>query len=304
MPKQPDAITFVVGDIYPLEIDDLKPNPHQVRQHFDAESIKALAKSIEEDGLLQNIAFTEHEGELIIVAGERRYRALKLLKEQGKDIPLKGKYVVGSLRKLAFVENLFREDLTAVEFSESLLALQEETDLSQGALGELIGLKRTTVNGYIAVAKMDESIKKKVRTNPDIPRERLVKIARINGNDRQHKAVDALIKEFEAKEEEKAVEKAPKAKSTRGKMAAEGLAKFTKGLGRFATEKYGERISPADRDLIASRLTEMQTEIQKTLDAMSQGKEQWDKLYAEKTAKFQTKKNVGSTKKAKVRKKK
>lgn len=304
MPKQSGAITYVVGEIYPLEVNDLKPNPHQVRQHFDTESIKALAKSIEEDGLLQNIAFTKHEGELIVVAGERRYRALKFLKEQGTDIPIMGKYVEGSLRKLAFVENLFREDLTAMEFSESLLALQEETDLSQGALGELIGLKRTTVNGYIAVAKMNESIKEKVRANPDIPRERLVKITRINGEGRQHKAVDALIKEFEAKEEEKAVEKTPKAKITKGEMAAEGLAKFTKGLGRFATEKYGERISPAGRDLIASRLAEMQTEIQKTLDAMSQEKEHWDKLYAEKKMKSQGKKNMPKPRKAKDKKKK
>lgn len=143
MPKQATASTdtqYEVGNVYPLDIDNLHPNPHQVRKHFDEESIAALAKSIEEDGLLQNIAFTVDGDKLIIVAGERRWRASKLLKEQGKDIQLVGKYVEGPLRRLAFVENLFREDLTAIEFAESLLALQKEEELSQGALNSVVKL--------------------------------------------------------------------------------------------------------------------------------------------------------------------
>ncbi len=97
---------YEVGKTYSLQLDDLHPNPHQVRKHFDKKHIAALAQSIEEDGLLQNIAFTEEDGKLLIVAGERRYRALRLLKEQGKDISIMGKYVQGPLKKLAFVENI------------------------------------------------------------------------------------------------------------------------------------------------------------------------------------------------------
>jgi ParB family chromosome partitioning protein len=247
-----------------------------VRQHFDEESITALAQSIEEDGLLQNIAFTESAGKLLIVAGERRYRALKLLKDQGKDIPVMGKYVQGPLKKLAFVENFFREDLTVVEFSESLLELQKEQELNQGALGSLIGLKRTTVNGYIAIANMDESIKQKVRNNPDVPSERLVKIARIKGDDRKHNAVDKLLAELAVKNTDSGPKKNSPPKSSRGQIVADKLARYTENLGKVVKETEILQFTLEDRTLIASRLKEMQQKIQETLDGMAQPKENKD----------------------------
>ncbi len=151
--------SYIVGETYFLDVDTLKPNPDQSRKYFDEESIKVLAETIKEDGLLQSISFTTHNDELIIVGGERRWRAIKLLKEQGVTIELTGKYVEGSLRKLAFVENLFREDMTAVEFAESVHALEnEDKELTQGAIGQLLGLKAYS-NAIDSFTKADQQVK-------------------------------------------------------------------------------------------------------------------------------------------------
>ena len=284
--------THKVGDILTLNLDDLKPNPEQVRKHFDEESIAVLAESIAEDGLLQNIAVTEYNGELIIVAGERRVRALRHLKEQGRPVPeLFGRYVEGSLRKLAFVENMFREDMTAVEFAESALALSKDKsegkELTQGALGKLLGLKRTTVNGIISIAKMDEDIKKLVRDKPNATRDSLERISRIKGINRQRKAIDTLLKELEEKEKQenddsKASKKLRESKRTKGRMAADALTAYSKTLDRFATPEFAVQYAPEDRDLIASCLSEMKEKIETTIKTMELNKGDWDKQYLDK----------------------
>ena len=307
MAKKPE---YQVGETYPLDVDTLKPNPHQVRKYFDEEGIEILAENIKEDGLLQSISFTSHEGDLVIVGGERRCRAIKLLKEQGVNADLTGKYVEGSLRKLAFVENLFREDMTAVEFAESVLVLQEEGDeLSQGALGKLLGLKRTTINGILSVAKMPEDIRDSFRNNPHVSRDRLERISRIKGEGRQKKAVDALLSQLNAQKTGGQSEDGPLKGKTRGSMVASSLAKFTESLKRFSDAEYAIRISPDDRDLIVTRLNEMKEKIQATLEAMSQGKEDWDRAYAKSKAKSPAgnsdkKKGDGKPAKTKARKSK
>jgi ParB/RepB/Spo0J family partition protein len=287
---------YEVGKIYDLKIDALKSNPEQVRKYFDNDSIAALADSIEEDGLLQNISFTEKDGELIIVAGERRFKALKLLKEQGKAVPpLSGKYVEGPLRKLAFVENMFREDMTAIEFAESVQALGNDSEtegkeLTQGALGKLLGLKRTTVSGILSVAKMPADLKDMVRNNPNVTRDSLERISRIRGKARQEKAINDLLKELA--EKGKKAQDAPKgqreSKRTRGQMIADGLGAYAKELNnRFTDTEFAVKYSSEDRAQIAFSLRGMQEKIAETIAVMEQKKEEWDKQYAEKKTKPQ-----------------
>lgn len=150
---------------------------------------------------------------------------------------------------------------------------------------------------------MDESIKEKVRNNPDVPRERLVKIARIKGDSRKHKAVDDLLAELTEAETEKKAEEPSSAKRTRGQIVAESLVDFTNKLDTFVTEEYALRFSPADRDLIAAELKSMQQKIETILEGMSQEKDKWDKLYADKKAKPQGKKPASKSKKTKANKK-
>lgn len=123
---------------------ELQPNPEQPRKYFDEDEIKALAADIEANGLLQNITFTCHEGKLIIISGERRVRAHKLL---GKET-IEGKYVEGDLLTLALMENILRSDLTAIEFAESVAALQRQKGCSNDDIAVIIGKKKALQAKY------------------------------------------------------------------------------------------------------------------------------------------------------------
>ena len=95
-------------------IQDLAPNAHQPREHFDPTALEALAQSIKSNGVIQPILVREKDGTYEIVAGERRWRASKLAGL--KEVPI---IVVGVADREAFamvcVEKVLREDLTPVE---------------------------------------------------------------------------------------------------------------------------------------------------------------------------------------------
>ena len=135
---------YEIGKIYSIDINNLMPNPEQPRKYFDEDEIKALAADIEKNGLLQNITFTYHGGRLIIISGERRVRAHKHL---GKE-SVEGKYIEGDLLTLALMENILRSDLTAVEFAESVAALQRQKSCSHDEIAQLIGRKKALQAKY------------------------------------------------------------------------------------------------------------------------------------------------------------
>ena len=179
---------FEIGKVYSIHLSKLMPNPAQPRKYFDEEEIKALATDIDANGLLQNITFTCHEGKLIIISGERRVRAHKQL---GKE-SIEGKYVDGDLLTLALMENILRSDLTAIEFAESVAALQKQKNCSSNDIAEIIGKKKSTTSEILKIASLPEEIRNDARTKPYMTRERLLKVARRKDADTQRKVYSKL----------------------------------------------------------------------------------------------------------------
>ena len=179
---------YEIGKIYSIDINNLMPNPEQPRKYFDEDEIKALAADIEVNGLLQNITFTCHEGKLIIISGERRVRAHKQL---GKET-IEAKYVKGDLLTLALMENILRSDLTAIEFAESVAALQKQKNCSSNDIAEIIGKKKSTTSEILKIASLPEEIRNDARTKPYMTRERLLKVARRKDADTQRKVYSKL----------------------------------------------------------------------------------------------------------------
>ena len=187
---------FEIGKVYSIHLSKLMPNPAQPRKYFDEEEIKALATDIDANGLLQNITFTCHEGKLIIISGERRVRAHKQL---GKE-SIEGKYVDGDLLTLALMENILRSDLTAVEFAESVAALQKQKSCSNSVIAEMIGKKKSTTSEILKIASLPEEIRNDARTKPLMTRERLLKVARRRDADVQKKMYNKLCHMLEKPE--------------------------------------------------------------------------------------------------------
>ena len=141
-----------------LSLEDIRPNPHQPRTVFDEDSLKELAASIKAIGIVQPITVREVEdGKYEIVAGERRYRASRMAGLTTIPAYIR-KVEENAVLELALIENIQREDLNAIEIALSYQRLIDECNLTQDALSERVGKKRTTISNYLRLLKLPAEI--------------------------------------------------------------------------------------------------------------------------------------------------
>ncbi len=152
------------GGITEIEITQIKTNPYQPRKEFSEESINELAESIKKHGLLQPVVLIKENESFILVAGERRLRAVKKLgKEKIKAIITD--YTKEDLREYALIENIQREDLNAVEIALSLYELIKEHGYTHDELAKNLGKSRTYITNMLRVLNLPENVLEKVRKN-------------------------------------------------------------------------------------------------------------------------------------------
>lgn len=139
-----------------IKCDDIVPNPMQPRKIFNDESLRELADSIEEHGLLQPIVVRENEnGGYILIAGERRLRATKLLqKEHIQAIVISTEDY--KMRELALIENVQREDLNPIDLALCYQALLKEYDLTQEKLAQKIHKSRTQITNTLRLLELSD----------------------------------------------------------------------------------------------------------------------------------------------------
>lgn len=141
-----------------LKLSDIRPNPNQPRTVFDEEALQELASSIKAIGIVQPITVREVEdGKYEIVAGERRFRASKMAGLETIPAYIR-KVEEESVLELALIENIQREDLNAIEIAISYERLIDECNLTQDALSERVGKKRTTISNYLRLLKLPAPI--------------------------------------------------------------------------------------------------------------------------------------------------
>ena len=160
---EPLTREVVVEAIKELNLDDIRPNPFQPRTEFDEEALNELATSIKAIGIVQPITVRlVDDGKYEIVAGERRYRASKMAGLTTIPAYIR-KTDDQSLLELALIENIQREDLNAIEVAISYQRLIDECKLTQDALSERVGKKRTTIANYLRLLKLPAQIQLAVR---------------------------------------------------------------------------------------------------------------------------------------------
>jgi ParB family transcriptional regulator, chromosome partitioning protein len=146
-----------------IELVKLRPNPDQPRKIINEEGLEDLARSIEEQGLLQPITVKEQgDSTYMVVAGERRWRAHERLGKQTIFAILTD----GNPDEIAIIENLQREDLNPIDEAEALGSLMERHDYTQEQLGRVIGKRQSTVSEMLRLATLPEEIKREYRA-PD-----------------------------------------------------------------------------------------------------------------------------------------
>ncbi|MCZ8533755.1 ParB/RepB/Spo0J family partition protein [Psychrobacillus psychrodurans] len=139
-------------------ITDIKPNPFQPRKIFDEEAMKELSESIKEHGVLQPIILRKKGSRFEIVVGERRFRASQLANLE--IIPA----VIRELNdqqmmELAILENLQREDLTAIEEAEAYQNLIEHLNLTQEQLAFRLGKSRPHIANHIRLLSLPQVVR-------------------------------------------------------------------------------------------------------------------------------------------------
>jgi len=152
----------VTAEIAYIDLKDISPNPDQPRRDFDEQSLKELAQSIREHGVIAPITVNKQDGKYIIIAGERRYRASKMA---GLDkIPAYIRIVtLQETMEMSLIENIQREDLNPIEIALSLQALLQETDLNQDQLSRKLGKSRGTISNYIRLLKLPAEVQLALR---------------------------------------------------------------------------------------------------------------------------------------------
>lgn len=142
-----------------VRLDEIRSNPYQPRKHFDEKALDELADSIRENGVMQPIILRKSSAKgYELVAGERRHKASMLA---GKTtIPaiirdLNEEFMI----KYAILENLQREDLTALEEADAYQLMMDKLSLTQEKVADALGKSRSHVANHLRLRSLPEEVK-------------------------------------------------------------------------------------------------------------------------------------------------
>ena len=144
-------------EIIEVNISELRPNPYQPRKVFDKDALVELAKSIKEHGVFQPIIIKKSIKGYEIIAGERRVRASKMA---GVD---KVPAIIRNLNdeqmmEIALLENLQRENLSAIEEAKAYKSLIDNLHLTQEQLSEKVGKSRSHVTNILGLLRLPAEV--------------------------------------------------------------------------------------------------------------------------------------------------
>ncbi len=153
----------VVGNIVELDLKDIEVNPFQPRTSFNEETLRELASSIRELGVIQpitvrKVSFNKYQ----LVSGERRFRASKLVGNETIPAYIRIANDQESL-EMALVENIQRQDLDPIEIALSYQRLIDEIQLTQEQMSERVGKNRSTIANYLRLLKLDPIVQTGMR---------------------------------------------------------------------------------------------------------------------------------------------
>lgn len=195
------------GNVNELEISKITPNPNQPRKHFDESALQELADSIKVHGVIQPLVVNKLDnGNYMIIAGERRWRASKIAGI--KKIPAIVKNITDlKAFETALVENLQREGLNPMEEARSYKRLIDEFSLSQEEAAKKVGKSRSVVANALRLLNLDERVQSFVVENK-LTNGHARTLLGISDNNKQFEIAEKIIdEELSVRETESLVKK-------------------------------------------------------------------------------------------------
>ncbi|PNZ31929.1 chromosome partitioning protein ParB [Staphylococcus petrasii] len=162
-----DIVGYIEEDrnssVESIQIERIVPNRYQPRQVFDASKIEELAESIDEHGLLQPIVVRPIEEDMYeIIAGERRFRALQSLHKAQADVIIRHMNDEETA-VVALIENIQRENLSAVEEAEAYKKLLEIGETTQSELAKSLGKSQSFIANKLRLLKLAPKVITRLR---------------------------------------------------------------------------------------------------------------------------------------------
>ena len=141
-----------------ISLNLIKNNNDQPRKSFDDEKIAELAQSIKEHGIIQPIILNKKDDHYIIIAGERRWRAAKLVGL--KEVPaIVMELADKDILEISLIENIQRQDLNPIEEALAYKKLLSEFNLTQEELSKRVGKSRVAITNSIRLTALSETVK-------------------------------------------------------------------------------------------------------------------------------------------------
>lgn len=145
-----------------IRLSEIEPNKNQPRRHFDEAAITALADSIRQHGLIQPILVRSTGTGYQIVAGERRWRACRMLGMSEISAIVKD-FSDSETAQIALIENIQREDLNPIEEAAAYKELMEKYEMTQEALSKAVGKSRPAIANAVRLLNMPEQVQELVK---------------------------------------------------------------------------------------------------------------------------------------------
>jgi len=151
------------GELQDIAIDSITPNPNQPRKEFDPDGIAELAESIKKVGVVQPIVVREKgSGSYEIIAGERRWRASQIAGLTTIPVVIKQSNDTDTLQ-MALIENIQREDISALELAEAYRLFLDSAAITQDDLASRVGKSRVSIANALRLLRLPEEIRAALR---------------------------------------------------------------------------------------------------------------------------------------------
>jgi ParB family chromosome partitioning protein len=214
---------------------------------MDPQALEDLAASVKRNGIVQPILFrvADDSPYLIIVAGERRYKAAQI----AGILTIPGICVEGNAAEIALVENIQRQDLTCVEEAEAFKKLMDEEQYTPDQLAAVIGKPRSTISDTLYLMRLPQEIRDDCRGDRKISKTRLIEISR---KKQQRAMTTAYAKYKEELQQEQEGEKKIREKLSASASLCQSLDKAREKLAKTDIADWSEDDVLAANDSISN----------------------------------------------------
>ena len=187
-----------------LNINEVEPNKEQPRHNFNEDALLELAESIRQYGIIQPLIVKKRDKYYEIIAGERRWRAAKMVGVKEVPVVIKD-YSDQEIMEVALIENIQREDLNPIEEALAYQRLIQEYSLKQDEVAEKVSKSRAAITNSMRLLKLDERVQKMLIEDMISSGHARTLLGVENGDDQYNMAMDVFDRKLSVRETEKLV---------------------------------------------------------------------------------------------------